>query len=830
MDSTAAGAVKGTTSFEMSSEAPAYDHLSSVLDPRNEYDVESNVVKEIQEFFAKPVAVGSGTFATTNTWGDNLFTGDIYTLFKAQAIWLNKIQGFLSIRGDVKIRVVINSTPFQAGLLRLSYFPCSDTLGSEALMHRYSRQTISQLPGAYLNIQDNAVEVTIPYVAPPTYLMRDLVSPTVPSWGSIYLDVFEVLRTGSGPTSVNFTIWMSMENVELSGQLYPQCAHDECPQRGRSYRKRQRQVPPTPPPTPESSPEDFLRSYRAKGNLWQWFRQSVRPQMADSELPRRRRTRKAPTPIDQESNGGKGPLTRILDSGARLAKDAASFPMLTALAQPTSWALAAASAAANTLGWSKPTVTADAGRFMKGNLLNGQNFDGGDMSVPLSLVADNKISTITDAAPDDIDEMSFKYINQVWAYHYDFQWSTSAVAGTQLTAAALGPKTFWNNSTLGGKTVSTIPPCALGSTICGLYRGGFELKVTVVKTGFHTGTLAISYAPGKQAVTPISYANTNYLYRAIVDIQEGNEFTFKFPYILAQSFTNVSDNIGAFSIHVVNPLLAPATVASTCDVFLQIRGADDLQYAAPGDWAYAPVVPQGIHNEDVEPITKELGVKGVDPEPVHHCQQSIGEYCSSILMLMKSHWTLQSSNAVTYPKNSRSITIQAHRFAGERYNGVTWGLAEFGGDPISFFASCYVFSRGAMRYKFAYSAQGAASNTYMLKALTTAGGTTSYYSNVASSVTNSMSNGGAAFSERIAVVPADNGGLAVQVPFYSRYRYMLNQFIVAPGTGALEYMPNNALAIDQSGNDTIWMRSLGDDFQFSYFVGVPVFTVTSYNR
>ena len=394
----------------------------------------SNDVKEIADFLAKPVPVGNGVFSTTNVWGDNLFNSDIYTLFKAQTIWVNKIQGFLSFRGDVKIRVVVNSTPFQAGLLRVSYFPCSDVLANEALMHRYNRQTISQMPGAYLNLQDNAVEVTIPYIAPPTFLERDVASPIVPSWGALYVDVFEVLRTGTGPTTVNFTVWMSIENLELSGQVYPQMALDSEETVFSRIKNKDYQYLRVyyigsdlyqlelrgdvigiyssegfHALTPEES--ERLKGKQRRDTLVELEKFS--PQMSDAPV-RLRRPRRVLNPLDGESNSGRGPLTAILDSGANLARSFMALPSLAPLALPTSWALAAAASAANTLGWSRPTVTSDPVRMMYGNAANTQNCDGGELTAPLSLSADNKLAVILDATPDSVDEMSLSFVNQVW--------------------------------------------------------------------------------------------------------------------------------------------------------------------------------------------------------------------------------------------------------------------------------------------------------------------------------------------------------------------------------------------------------------------------------
>lgn len=235
----------------------------------NDHDLEVNDIKDIADFLAKPMAVSTGTFTTANVWGDTLLSTDIFSLFNSQSIWTNKIQGFLNMRADVKLRLVINPTPFQAGMLRLSYFPCANQMQNEMNSHLLNRTTISQLPGAYLNLENNFVEVTVPYVAPTTFIERDQVaSGSYVSWGQVLIHVFEILRTGTGPTSINWTLWMSLENLELSGMVQPQSA------------------------APSS---------------------------------RKRKTRGLP-PQDAEANSGKGPIGKIMSSGAQLATDLGAIP------------------------------------------------------------------------------------------------------------------------------------------------------------------------------------------------------------------------------------------------------------------------------------------------------------------------------------------------------------------------------------------------------------------------------------------------------------------------------------------------------------------------
>lgn len=593
----------GTTSFAVVNEDISY-HRDIHLDPMQDRDIESNDIVGIKDFLAKPMPVQSGTISTADTWGANKFSLDLYTLFTSQTIWLNKIQGFLSFRGDVKLRLVVNATPFHSGLLKLSYFPCENILSNEALMHTYNRMTISQLPGPYLDISNNAVELTVPYVSPTSHIERDNPSGGAVSWGKIYLDIMEILRTGTGSSTINYTLWMSLENVELSGQIQPQMAS-----KGRKLR----------------------------GNV-----------------------------VDIESNEGQGPLTKILGSGANLAKSVSSIPSLAPLATPVYWALAAARAAAQTLGWSKPTITSAVHYHALGNGFYSNNCDGGDTSLPLSLSADNKIATILDATPGGQDEMSMAYINSRWSYWLDFQFGHLKASGDQLFNTSIIPTTMVQSFTLGAVSVFTSPPCSIASQFTQYYRGSFDVRLRAIKTGYHTGTIAVVFVPGKNVTTP-SYNDTAYCYRQIIDIQDGNEWCFNLPYLIPQSYLENTESIGSLIIYCVNPIIAPSTVSADIDMFMEIRGGSDLEYQVPRGLFYSSVVPQGIdvaNNE--ETICTTLGAGNHDAD-VHHAQLAMGEKLTSLLKLCKMQSQVASIPSL-FSLGAANLTLATHRFGNLRYN------------------------------------------------------------------------------------------------------------------------------------------------------------------
>lgn len=471
-------------------------------------------------------------------------------------------------------------------------------------------------------------------------------------------------------------------------------------------------------------------------------------------------------------------------------------------------------------------MTADPMRMMIGSGINQQNSDGGDMCAPMSLSADNKISLITDAAPGEVDEMSFKYINSVWSYWFDFQWSSAQLAGANLSSTRLCPSVMETTVTIASRLVSTIPACAVLSKMFGLYRGGFDVKINVVKTGYHSGVLAFVYVPGKRIITPPAYADTSYLYRTIIDIQKVSEIILRVPYILPQSYVDVTEQIGTFLIYVVNPLLAPATVSSTVDVMLQIRGSPDLQYQCPDLVSLQPIVPQGGDVMGDTDVIKELGEKGFDVEPVHHAQQSIGEYVCSLLQLAKAHSRCGSNIAGSF--SSPSYAFQTHRYFGARYNGTTWVNGPFcGGDIVSFIASMYAFSRGSMRYRLTYNSATTGSIQPCSRVTLGLTPTFEYTASALNPFIVIPTGGGASHVARVATQPFSNGGLGFQVPFYSKFRYMLNRIVIDDTQVNFNdpYLPTTAVGLSHAGQNASMHRAVGDDFQFSFFLGVPAYTI-----
>lgn len=782
------GAQQGTTTFSSTTLAEPYDRNSSIIDPNNDLDVETDDIKSISDFLAKPVAVATGTWSA-QTWGASLFSSDIYPMILSQPMWLNKIQGFLNIRGVVKFRLMINATPFQQGLLRLSYFPCANQMMSSYNSHMFNRMTISQLPGTYLNANDNFVEVSVPYLSPTTFLERDLYSiGKYVDWGRVDITVMEILRTGTGPSGVNWTLWMSIEDLELSAMVEPQMAFE--------------------------------------------------PQMAGV----RKRPKRQLASIDEEVNSGKGPIAKIMSSGVKLANNLASIPVLSPVAKPASWVLAALGAAAEALGWSKPTLSEGPCPMARNLHWYMNNSDGNDSCQPLSIRTDNRVSAITDASPGDLDEMSLNFLKSRWSYLYDFIWGPGAVSGDLLTSLEVRPGNFKQTQTFNGKRVSTVPPSAVFQEFYSNWRGSYQVRLRLIKTGFHTGTVAVTWTPGKYPGTP-TYAQTSYMYRQVIDLQTGSDFVFDLPYLIPQDFLHNYENSGILTVHCVNPLLAPATCSSSIDVFLEVRGGDDLIFVNPRN-TYDPIpfVPQmndfeaqGVDTDvSGEATAVSLSSRAHTFNSVHHAMIANGEIQLSVLDILKTQSIVRYAPGFSPSANSGApVAFAPGQIYGQRWNGSNVLNAQIGGDLVSFIGSWFAFHRGAERFRVCNLDTAASNVNYRamyLSDVDVAINNVDVVTQAVGNVTNwsallSATNGGSAPQcGRYVVVPRDNGGIAVQAPFYSRFRYLLNTWTTSLSAKTNYFSNQNMVAFSMPQATGVTLsRSVGDDFQFSYFVGVPLY-------
>jgi len=173
---------------------------------------------DLQNFLKRPVRLT--TFSWTSSWSNQ--TNTVWNTFLTNTAISNKLQNFAYIRGKLKLKVVVNGSPFHYGALRMVYYPLvgyapgfigsGATNGSKSIPY-------SQHPGFYIYPQTSTGgEMECPF-----FYFRDYLplKSTVNTLGMGRVDFVEFvpLRSANGTFSngVTVSLYGWMEDVELAG-------------------------------------------------------------------------------------------------------------------------------------------------------------------------------------------------------------------------------------------------------------------------------------------------------------------------------------------------------------------------------------------------------------------------------------------------------------------------------------------------------------------------------------------------------------------------------------------------------------------------------------
>lgn len=725
----------------------------------------ANVVKEITSFMEKPRIAATTTITPAMPTG-LLISGNSWTATASDPVFANKVFGFSGIKYTTNIKVVVNSTPFQQGRLRLSIYPNYTAAGPNADLHHVNRMTVSQLPGVDMSINDGSMTLAVPWCSYQEYLdvTGTIVDPL--HWR---VTIFSPLANGPNATitTANLTVWVWFTDVELFG----------C-----------------------STASIVTQSAKGKSKV---------KRVAISE---------------QESK----PLSSWLSSASTLVSSVSDIPSLAPISGPTSIMLSGLSGLASYFGYSRP-VSGEPIHGVATHYHNAlPNSQGVSPSSVMALNKDAKVKAITDFSPGGVDEMSINFVKRQWSYFDEFTWSNSSGLGTQLYKRDLN---LGYSATVSGST--TLAPITLLSNLFRHYRGGLEIMFKFVKTGFHSGSLAVSCQYGTTSGGNLLLTDTDPLYRTILDIQEGNEFCINFPFMHPADFLQTYELFGTWYMHVVNPLICPETVSQSVVVQMYVRGSEDMEFSTiADDNVVQPVFAQGgVVDEDGE-ITCEVigGVGSPDRIKPVVSASTMSETCTSLLQVLKygSQLFLWSNAAPTQawyvfdvcPSGAGIITKTG--VASAVYPSIMCGF-------MNVIRACYGFHRGGFEFSVIHtdglpSTAGSTNNlnpnqkTYWMRSHI-AFGSPSPVSQPVDSPGFQYQTGTVKTGTPHTTANACDHGLGGVLPFRNKFRVsptlLINRTQNLNDTQSLNFM-----RLSLGVGDTVIMR-VSDDYQSLFWLGVP---------
>jgi hypothetical protein len=620
------------------------------------------ISQDIRDFLSKPVILTSGVFSTSDTFStfpEYITPGDILNV---NNLMFDKVKGYLGFRATTVLRLVVNASRFQQGRYNLQLLPIGGghVAATGPSRHRVNavQNTLvqrTQLPHVELDLAcDTEAILKYPFVSATNfYPFSSLTNAT--SYGSVGLIKiypYAALEAGSGSTTCAFTLWAHFEDIELIGAAVPQS--------GRAFSTKSR--------------------------------------------------KKSETEVEQDSNNI-GPISSTLMKVSNAANVFTKVPLLSTYASMTSWYAELLASAASAFGWCKPINLENSTRVTQNYLPYTANVDGPDNSFPLSFSYKNQVGKAQGFSGTDLDEMDFKFLCTIPTYYAQATWLPNQAAGTSLVSVDVRPLGALVTRLITARTITDAAPYQFVARMFNQWRGSLVYKLKLVKTEFHSGRLAVSFSPSDGHVISPSVptlTNTSFLHRQIIDIRECNEFTFEVPYISSSPFMKYTNSIGRFTVHVLDPLVAPSTVPQAIQIIVETCMGSDAEFAVPRKFNVNTIY--GLTPQSGDPFSSNLeanvcsnyrGLIGSSKPTSNECVNSlycVGESISSLRTLAKLPSIVTFTAAPTAAAFLNilpfSIPLWIYNSTPAYIDGVT------NADTYSLIAQLYLFGRGGVRLKY----------------------------------------------------------------------------------------------------------------------------------
>lgn len=185
--------------------------------PPLSFKIDSDTGAKLGDFLSRPVAISSFSWAEGNTTPVQLQFNP-WALYFNTATIKTKIANFARLRCKLKLKFVVNASPFYFGALRVCYTPIANS-ALDAYESSGAQIKLSQLPGDFIYPADmSSFEMELPFLWPRTWIEVGANAEFI-AMGRIQYILYSTLRSANGSTStnVNITCYAWAEDVELAG-------------------------------------------------------------------------------------------------------------------------------------------------------------------------------------------------------------------------------------------------------------------------------------------------------------------------------------------------------------------------------------------------------------------------------------------------------------------------------------------------------------------------------------------------------------------------------------------------------------------------------------
>lgn len=465
--------VHATTAFTAQDQAKTVEPHGPVSEVYDILATKDYSALSLHDLLSQPVPVANGVF-TGPIPAPFTFTSHT-SLLTASPFHLEKLKGYHGIRATAVLRLVVNADKYTQGVVAVGFLPSTNI----TIEGRSASQFITQLQHVELDVNtDTEVVLKIPHRGP--YTHYDIVNKRYDT--GVFIVAPTLFLSGN---PIPYTVYLSFEDVDLLG--------------------------------PTST---FQVAYQ-------------------SGMGRR-------VTIEEETKDK--PISSVLSKISSALTVAASVPVLTPFIEPMAWASGVASSVMSAFGYAKPCITTTPGVFVRRDIGKINHADGADYAEQLAMTTTTGVRVSDQIGLTNHDELSFAYLCGIRSQMYAFSHNIATPNGTKLFSFPLDPwsmKTTLNYFPAGTGTgeyqAVVAHPMAYVANMFSYYRGSIEVTLHISKTIFHTGRLLVVFEPAynddRFDLTEVNatakvntVADAINCHKDIVDLRQGNKFSFAFPF------------------------------------------------------------------------------------------------------------------------------------------------------------------------------------------------------------------------------------------------------------------------------------------------------------
>lgn len=540
---------------------------------------------DLSTFMGRPIRIFTKTWEVGETPN---YVNEInpWELFLSDPKVANKLETFKLLQGSLKLKIMVNGSPFHYGrmvvgcrptsidnnsvnytpvqpLLITNYFDVGGERTINALASLYT-----QRPKVFLDPATNQPQlIDWPFFVGENYIdLTDFA--TIDRMGRLEIWELSKLKHANGSTdAVEISIFAWMTDVHFAGLTAepPSTAQSETSTTARKKKKSKKKTPKF-----EGMSKEEAGEYKKDGLI-------------------------------------SGPASTIRD----YANYFTEIPYIGPFAKATSIGAGAVSSIAKLFGYSRPPVLQDV-QFVRPQNIGGLAYvHGADPIQKLTLDPKQELTVdpgTTGLTPDD--QMSFGYIMKREAWIDVFDWQTATTQNTGMIYSILVNPTITPTFQEGGINIKCNTPISMLARPFEYWSGSLRYRFQIVASQFHRGRLLFVYEPSYINLGTVE--DTNDRFAHIVDIAEERDVTFEVnwtqseAYKLTERGMSIENGVattegiglggaladyanGKISVYVVNQLAAPTDNANV-EINVFISGGDSLEFKSPrsmGSVAYA---------------------------------------------------------------------------------------------------------------------------------------------------------------------------------------------------------------------------------------------------